>query len=97
VRPAPAQPRPAAGQPHPFARGAKASANVTEDRLRELHSKLSEAKRKTNDRTNVSVEGLRKSLQSAEAKLRSKHGAHRKVDFDVVIKNGKAVLKPVVK
>jgi hypothetical protein len=45
----------------------------------------------------VSLEGLRRSLQNAEAKLRTKHGAHRKVEFDVVIKDGKAVVKPVVK
>jgi hypothetical protein len=65
--------------------------------VRELHSKLAEAKRQTNDRSSVSVEGLRKSLESAEAKLRSKHGAHRKVEFDIVIKDGKAVVKPVVR
>ncbi len=70
---------------------------MTENRVRELHTKLTAAKRQTNDKSSVSVEGLRKSLESAEAKLRTKHGAHRKVDFDVVIKDGKAVVKPVVK
>jgi len=63
----------------------------------ELHSKLTAAKRRTNDSSSVSIDGLRKSLQSAEARLLKKHGAHRTVDFDVVIKDGKAVVKPVVR
>jgi hypothetical protein len=85
---------------HPFASGAGAghrSEGLSEKRVRELHSKLTAAKQQTNDKGSVSVESLRKSLQSAEARLRSKHGAHRKVEFDVVIKDGKAVVKPVVK
>lgn len=93
----PRAPTTAAG-PHPFSgRRSDSSGSLTDNRVHELHTKLTALKRQTNDQSSVSVEGLRKSLLNAEAKLRSKHGAHRKVDFDVVIKDGKAVVKPVVK
>jgi hypothetical protein len=44
----------------------------------------------------VSFDGLSKSLRAAEAKLRAKHG-NRRIDFEVVLKDGKAVVKPVVR
>lgn len=58
--------------------------------------RLVEAKRQTHDTANVSIEGLAKSMRAAEAKLREVH-KNRTIDFDVVIKNGKAVLKPIVR
>jgi hypothetical protein len=73
-----------------------AIAELTEDRVRELHARLVEAKRLTKDTGAVSVEGLAKSLKATEAKLREQH-KNRKIDFDVVIKDGKAVLKPIVR
>jgi hypothetical protein len=44
----------------------------------------------------VSFDGLSRSLKAAEAKLREKHGS-RRIDFEVVLKDGKAVVKPVVR
>ena len=73
-----------------------ASASVTDERVRELHARLVEAKRQTQDGAAVSVEGLARSLKATEAKLREQH-KNRKIDFDVVIKDGKAVLKPIVR
>jgi hypothetical protein len=72
------------------------SAALSDDRVRELHARLVEAKRQTQDGAAVSVEGLAKSLKATEAKLREQH-KNRKIDFDVVIKDGKAVLKPIVR
>jgi hypothetical protein len=72
------------------------TATLTDDRVRELHARLVEAKRQTKDAGAVSVEGLAKSLKATEAKLREQH-KDRKIDFDVVIKDGKAVLKPIVR
>jgi hypothetical protein len=69
---------------------------VTDDRVRELHARLVEAKRQTQDAAAVSIEGLAKSMKATEAKLREQH-KNRKIDFDVVIKDGKAVLKPIVR
>jgi len=71
-------------------------ADLTDARVRELHARLLEAKRETKDAGAVSLEGLAKSLKATEAKLREQH-KNRKIDFDVVIKDGKAILKPTVR
>ncbi len=42
------------------------------------------------------MEGLARTLRDAETKLRAQHG-NRKIDFDVVIKDGKAVVKPILR
>jgi len=86
AKPAPAKP----------AAPAAASASAIDERVRELHARLVEAKRQTQDGTAVSMEGLAKSMKATEAKLREQH-KNRKIDFDVVIKDGKAVLKPIVR
>ena len=44
----------------------------------------------------MSVDGLAKSLRAAESKLQAQH-QDRRIDFDIVIKNGKAVVKPIVR
>jgi glutamate mutase epsilon subunit len=73
-----------------------APAALTDARVRELHARLIEAKRETQDAGAVSLEGLARSLKATEAKLREQH-KNRKIDFDVVIKDGKAILKPTVR
>jgi hypothetical protein len=73
-----------------------AAGTITDDRVRELHARLVEAKRQTQDAAAVSIEGLAKSMKATEAKLREQH-KNRRIDFDVVIKDGKAVLKPIVR
>jgi hypothetical protein len=70
--------------------------SLSEDRLRELHERLMEAKRQTNDSGSVSLQGLAKSLKATEDRLREKH-KNRRIDFDIVIKDGKAVVKPTVR
>ena len=85
--PAPAAPKPAAA--------AASGAGVDDARLRDLHTRLQQAKQQTKE-ANVSYEGLAKSIRAAEAKLREQH-KNRKIDFDVVIKDGKAVVKPIVR
>ena len=64
-------------------------------RLRDLHTRLQQAKLQTKE-ANVSYEGLAKSIRATEAKLREQY-KNRKIDFDVVIKDGKAVVKPIVR
>jgi hypothetical protein len=71
------------------------AANVDDARLRDLHSRLQQAKQQTKE-ANVSFEGLAKSIRATEAKLREQH-KNRKIDFDVVIKDGKAVVKPIIR
>jgi hypothetical protein len=87
----PAAPRPAAPKPAP-----PAAAAPPDERVRELHARLLEAKRQTQDASAVSMEGLARSMKATEAKLQEQH-KNRKIDFDVVIKDGKAVLKPIVR
>jgi hypothetical protein len=55
-----------------------------------------DAKRQTREGGNVSVTGLAKSLRAAETKLRKQHN-NRNVDFDIVIKNGRAIVKPFLR
>lgn len=88
-----APPKPAAAAPPKPA--APASANADDQRLRDLHSRLQQAKQQTKE-GNVSFEGLAKSIRATEAKLREQH-KNRKIDFDVVIKDGKAVVKPIIR
>ncbi len=68
-----------------------------EHQLRDLHTKLTRARDHTGDPTRVSVEGLAKSIDAAAAKLRQQHGLHRHIEFEVVIKDGKAVVRPIVR
>ena len=86
-------PKPAA--PAPPKPAPVASPNVDDARLRDLHARLQQAKQQTKE-ANVSFEGLAKSIRATEAKLREQH-KNRKIDFDVVIKDGKAVVKPIVR
>jgi hypothetical protein len=83
-------------KPAPAKPAAASVAALTDERVRELHARLVEAKRQTKDAGAVSVEGLAKSLKATEAKLREQH-KNRRIDFDVVIKDGKAILKPTVR
>ena len=93
--PKPPAPKPAAAAPAPAPKPAPGAASVDDARLRDLHAKLQQAKLETKE-TSVSYEGLAKSIRATEAKLREQH-KNRKIDFDVVIKDGKAVVKPIVR
>ncbi len=94
VRPAPPPPAPATkGKAPPPRRPASA---LSEARIRELHDSLVRQKRQNHEPAEVSVQAVAKSLRAAEAKLRKQHG-NRTIDFKVVVKNGKAILKPVVR
>lgn len=72
-----------------------AASTLNETRLLELHARLSDANRNANQPV-VSLDGLTRSLRAAEAKLRAQHG-NRRIEFDVVLKDGKPVVKPVVR
>ena len=65
--------------------------------MRQLYSELVETKRKQKESTAaVTYDALAKSLRESSAKLKEKHGG-RTVDFEVTIKDGKTILRPVVK
>ncbi|MCS6899237.1 MAG: MXAN_5187 C-terminal domain-containing protein [Myxococcales bacterium] len=74
-----------------------AGEDLNETKLRNIYDRYVEAKRKCNESTaSITYEGLVRSLRESVPKLQQKHGG-RVVDFEVVIKDGRTVLKPVVK
>jgi len=68
--------------------------DITDDRVRRLYSVYMQAKKRTGERSNLSMEGLKKQLQKQIPAIKKKHKCDR-VDFKVVLKNGKAMLKAV--
>lgn len=65
--------------------------------MRQLYSELVETKRRQKESTAaVTYEAMVKTLRESSAKLKEKH-AGRSVDFEVTIKDGKTILRPVVK
>jgi hypothetical protein len=102
--PAPFEKPPPARAPAPsVSDAARPPAVLSEDntlspiRMRQIYGQFVEAKRKANESTAaVTYEKIAANLENAAKELRAKHKA-RSVDFEVVMKNGKPVLKPVVK
>lgn len=96
--PAPRAPAPPpAPRPPPVpARPAAGPNDLPDERVRQLYAQYVETKRKHNESTAaITYDNLAKSLRESGAKLREKHG--RAVDFEVAVKDGKTVIKPVVK
>lgn len=66
-------------------------------RMRQIYESYVEAKRRNNERTDkVDYETVAKSLKKMVPKLDRKHKGKR-IDFTVVVKDGKVGIKPVVK
>jgi hypothetical protein len=92
---APAKPaRPAAAvapSPQPRAPG-----DLPDERVRQIYSQYVETKRRHNESTaSITYDAVARSLRESSAKLREKHG--KTVDFEVQVKDGKTILKPVLK
>jgi hypothetical protein len=84
----------AAAAPKPA--GPPGASALSDERVRQLHAELSAARKQLNQNSSVSVDSLAKTLRETETKLRSQHGG-KSVDFQVVIKDGKPIVKPVVR
>ncbi len=82
-----ARPAPAERPPAP--------AVAADPKARELHERLVAAS-KAARRPPVSLEALEKTMKTTEASLRAKH-PNRRIEFDIVLKDGKPVLKPIVR
>lgn len=68
-----------------------------EARMRQIYESYVDAKRRNNERTDkVDYETVAKSLKKMVPKLDRKHKGKR-IDFKVVVKDGKVGIKPVVK
>lgn len=82
-----------AAAPQPAARAAN---GLSEERLKQIHAELSAAKRQARQADAVSLDALTKSLRESENRLRAQHPG-RTVDFHVVVKDGKPVVKPIIR
>ena len=71
--------------------------DLSDARVRQIYTQYVDTKRKQNESTAaITYEGMAKSLRESSAKLKEKH-AGKAVDFEVTVKDGKTILKPVVK
>jgi hypothetical protein len=92
----PALPPAARPEAKPAAGGAPSKADLSEDRLRQIYSQYVQTRRSQNESTAaLTYDAMAKSLRESSEKLREKHG--KTVDFEVTVKDGKTVLRPVVK
>ena len=82
-------PKPAALPPSDFAR-------LDDRRVTEIHRDLMAARQRNHESTNVSVADLKRRLQATERQLRGQY-RDRSIDFCVVTKNGRAIIKPIVR
>ncbi|WP_437647955.1 MXAN_5187 C-terminal domain-containing protein [Sorangium sp. So ce362] len=87
------RPRPGPPPQRPAARDDE----LPEQRLRQIYAKYVETKRAARESTaGVTYERLAESLRAQAAKLRATNPA-KSVDYDVVVKDGKTLLKPILK
>lgn len=92
--PARTSPRPPPPPPRPTA---SAASGMADDSMRRIYDTYLEARRRNNERVdNVKIATLKKSIDKMMPKLRAKHGSKR-IDFEVVVKDGRVGLKPVAK
>jgi hypothetical protein len=97
ARPAAAAPAPASVPKVAAAAPASSGASLSDARIRELYTKYVQEKRARNESTaQITYDTVAKSLRESSSKLKQKHG-DKAVDFEVTQKDGKTVLKPVVR
>jgi hypothetical protein len=71
--------------------------NLSDERVRQIYRQYVDAKRSRQESTaSFTYENLAKSLRDSSDKLRQKHTG-KSVDFEVAVKDGKTILRPVVK
>lgn len=76
--------------------GGGGTGGMSEDKMRRLYSVYMQAKKRTGENSNLSFESLAAQLRKQVPAIRAKHKCQN-VDFKVVLKNGKAMLKAVPK
>ncbi len=92
--PRPPPPRPSLSVAPP--RPSPPSTDLSEKRLRQIYVEYVDAKRRQNESTAaITYQSVAKTLRESGDKLRQKHG--KAVDFEVTVKDGKTILRPVLK
>ncbi len=84
-----------ASRPAPAA-AARAGGNMTDQHLKQLYDVYMQAKRRTGESSSLTMDGLRKQIEKQIPAIKAKHKCQN-VDFKVVLKDGKAMLKAVPK
>jgi hypothetical protein len=93
--PAPPRPQPRAAPAVPPPRPKEG--HLSEERVRQIYTQYVDTKRSLKESTaSITYESLSRSLQDSTEKLRQKHNG-RSVDFEVTVKDGRTILRPVVK
>jgi hypothetical protein len=92
----PSEARAPAPPPARSAVAPRREADLPDDRVRQLYAQYVETKRRQNEPTaTITYDAVARSLRESGAKLREKLG--KPVDFEVAVKDGRAILRPVVK
>ena len=74
----------------------RAPGDLPDERVRALYAQYVEEKRRQKESTAaITYDAVARSLRESSAKLREKHG--KAVDFEVAVRDGKTILKPVLK
>jgi hypothetical protein len=86
-----------ASQPPSAAAKAGANHGVSDDQIQGIYMRYLDARRQNQERTdNVKLETVAKTVRDMLPKLAQKH-AGKRIDFEVVVKDGRVALKPVAK
>ena len=73
------------------------SGELADQRIRQIYAKYVETKRSTQESTaGITYDKLAQSLRAQAERLRSAHPS-KTVDYEVVVKDGKTHLKPVLR
>jgi hypothetical protein len=94
--PPPSRPGPPPPPSKPGPVTSRREAELPDDRVRQLYSQYVETRRRQNESTaTITYDSVARNLRESSAKLQQKLG--RNVDFEVVVKDGRTILRPVVK
>lgn len=98
---APPAPRPEKAVPRPVVTGPArpapvAGGSMSDQRLQQLYDVYMKAKQRTGEQSSLTVDALRKQIEKQIPAIKAKHNCES-VDFKVVLKDGKAMLKAVPK
>ncbi len=90
-------PAAASAKPSQTSESAPTKSDLSEQKMREIYAKYVGAKRAANESTaGITFDKLAQSLRAQAEKIRTSHPT-RTIDFEVVTKDGKTALRPVVK
>jgi hypothetical protein len=83
---------PQAGSPP----GTASPAEISDKRVRELYAQFVDTRRRLGETTaNITFDSVARSLRTSMSKLRKEHG--RAVDFEVIVKDGKTMIRPLIR